>query len=127
VNSSDVWFGVSAEVAFDYLADPRNRPAWQLSLRRVELVDAGPPQVGQRWIDVTWPGFKPRMRTTGWDRPAYWAERGTWRGLTVHVGLTFTSEGDGCWVRLQLRGLPQVVRRLAIRDLRRAAVLLRQR
>ena len=34
-----VAFAVPAEVAFDYLIDPRHRPEWQSSLRRVELVD----------------------------------------------------------------------------------------
>ena len=32
-------FDVPAEVAFDYLVDPRHRPEWQSSLRRVEDVD----------------------------------------------------------------------------------------
>ena len=50
-----VRFEVPVEVAFDYLVDPHRRAEWQSSLRRVEEVDAGPPRVGQRWVDVTVP------------------------------------------------------------------------
>ena len=68
-----VVFAVPAEVAFDYLVDPRNRPAWQSSLTRVEDVD-GEPRVGQRWTDVTRPGLRPAMETTELDRPHRWSE-----------------------------------------------------
>ena len=34
-----VFLPVSPEVAFDYLADPANRPAWQASLKGVEAVE----------------------------------------------------------------------------------------
>ena len=36
---------------FDFLADPRNRPRWQASLDRVEMIDEGEPHVGMRWVD----------------------------------------------------------------------------
>ncbi len=39
-------FDVAPEIAFDYLVDPANRPAWQSSLRSVELLSEGPPRVG---------------------------------------------------------------------------------
>jgi hypothetical protein len=126
VSASEVWFGVPAEVAFDYLADPRNRPEWQSSLRRVELID-DQVAVGQRWVDVTWPGFRPRLRTTCLDRPAYWTEQGSWRGLIVDVAMTFEAQHDGCVVGIEIRGLPGFVTRFAIQDLRRAARILATR
>lgn len=90
-----VAFPVSREVAFDYLADPRNRAAWQSSLARVEDV-VGDPRVGQTWVDVTKPGLRPRMETTELDRPHRWTERGTWRGIAATLTLTFTETPTGC-------------------------------
>jgi hypothetical protein len=90
-----VAFPVPSEVAFDYLADPRNRADWQSSLARVEDVD-GVPRVGQTWTDVTRPGLRARMETTVLDRPHRWAERGTWRGITATLTLDFADTATGC-------------------------------
>ena len=98
-----VRFGVPAEVAFDYLVDPHHRPEWQSSLRRVEDVDAGAPRVGQRWVDVTVPGPRPRMETTRLERPDTWTETGTWRGFDAVLTLTFEPAGDGCEVGVEMR------------------------
>ncbi len=130
-------FDVPVEVAFDYLADPRNRPEWQSSLRRVELLD-DQVAVGQRWVDVTVPGLRPRMETTALDRPSAWSERGQWRGrATAELTLVFVPSDGGCQVHadfsLELSRLPErlaqpLLRRLApyaVRsDLRRAARIL---
>ena len=93
----DVRFDVAPEVAFDYLVDPHRRPEWQSSLRRVEEVD-GAPRVGQRWVDVTVPGLRPRMETTALERPRTWTERGTWRGIDAVLTLDFVADGAGCRV-----------------------------
>ena len=95
--SGAVPFGVPPEVAFDYFADPRNRPAWQSSLSRVEAV-TGEPRIGQRWVDVTRPGLRPSMETTELDRPHRWAEIGRWRGLRAALALTFVAAEPGCEV-----------------------------
>ena len=71
-------FDVPVPVAFAYLADPRNRPEWQSSLRRVELLDEGEPRVGMRWRDHTAVRMVPEMddhragagRALGRDRAA---------------------------------------------------------
>jgi len=135
VSGGAVRFRVVPEVAFDYLVDPANRPRWQSSLARVEDVD-GEPRVGQTWVDVTAPGARPRMETTELDRPHRWSERGTWRGLSATLTLTFRDAPDGCEVeptmRLAGRGAARPVARLlglvapgAVRaDLRRAARVL---
>jgi hypothetical protein len=83
-----VRFGVPAEIAFDYLVDPRHRAEWQSSLRRVSLID-GEVGVGQTWVDETKPGLKPLMRTTELDRPRRWSETGTWRFVRADLTLTF--------------------------------------
>jgi hypothetical protein len=131
-----VSFPVPAEVACAYLADPVHRPEWQSSLRAVEVIDAGPPHVGQRWTDVTVPGLRPAMRTTAYEPGVRWAEHGTWRGFSAHVGLAFTDTATGCDVTLSARvrgwGVLAVLGppltwsgRLAGRaDLRRAAHIL---
>ena len=127
-----VTFEVPAEVAFDYLVDPRHRPQWQSSLRRVEDVD-GPPRAGQTWTDVTKPGLRPAMRTTELDRPYRWTEVGTWRGISATLTLTFEPTRTGCEVSASMslagRGLwSPVARVLGViapygvrRDLRHAA------
>jgi hypothetical protein len=129
---------VRPEVAFDYLVEPANRPAWQSSLARVEGV-TGEPRVGQRWVDVTSPGLRPAMETTELDRPRRWTERGTWRGVRAELTLTFAAVEGGCEIGYdaRVRGsgvlapvgwLVTRVAPLAVRsDLRRAARILEER
>ena len=131
-------FDVPTEVAFDYLADPRNRPQWQSSLRRVELLDHEV-AVGQRWTDVTAVGVRPRMETTVLDRPTTWTERGTWRALTATLTLTLVPISGRCRVAADFEvtgtGLARPfgpvlthTARLAVPgDLRRAARFLSER
>lgn len=100
-----VAFAVPVETAYAYLVDPRNRPAWQSSLRRVDDVD-GEPRVGQTWTDVTVPGLRPAMRTTVLEPPrggrARWAETGVWRGVAADLELRFDATGPRtCQVRVE--------------------------
>ena len=130
-----VRFPVPCEVAFDYLVDPRNRPAWQPSLRRVEDV-AGEPRVGQTWTDVTLPGLRPAMQTTELDRPRRWSESGRWRGFRAELTLDLAEAGPGCDVEARFRlagrgparpvaaGLALVAPYAVQADLRRAARIL---
>jgi Polyketide cyclase / dehydrase and lipid transport len=136
--SGAVPFPVPAEVAFDYLADPANRPAWQSSLARVEKV-TGEPRIGQRWVDVTRPGLRPAMETTELDRPHRWAEIGRWRGLRAALALTFVADDPGCEVVFEftvegdglLRPVGTALTAVAVpavrADLRRAADILSRR
>ncbi|WP_067433838.1 SRPBCC family protein [Nocardioides jensenii] len=87
-----------AEV-FAWLADLRNRPRWQASLRGIELAGEPPYGVGTRWIDVTWPGVRPRMEVTGFEPGMWWAEQGRWHGLVVDLVLEFLPSGAGTTVR----------------------------
>ena len=130
-----VAFPVRPEVAFDYLVDPDNRAEWQSSLRRVEHV-VGEPRVGQRWIDVTMPGLRPRMETTVFERPVRWAESGRWHGVSADLELRFAEAPGGCEVAFgfEVRALGPVGRAFtavsvpAVRsDLRRAAEVLSRR
>jgi uncharacterized protein YndB with AHSA1/START domain len=135
VAARSIRFDVSAERAFDYLVEPRNRAEWQSSLRRVDEV-TGDPRVGQRWIDVTVPGLRPRMETTVLERPRRWTEIGRWHGIDAELTLEFADDGDGCQVTPTFtvtgRGVAAVpafvVDKVAVLgvypDLRRAARLL---
>ena len=134
-----VAFDVPVEVAFDYLVDPRNRPRWQSSLRRVEAVTPPEPAVGQTWTDVTTPGMRPAMQTTELDRPRTWTEIGRWRNVRARLTLRFTATATGCLVSHDvevdatgvLRAVVPVVARAADHavpaDLRRAARILSER
>ncbi len=134
--ASVVRFEVPCEVAYDYLVDPANRAAWQSSLKDVVDVVGDDGVVGQSWTDVTVAGLRPRMELTDADRPHRWSERGTWRGFTATLTLTFTAVGTCCDVgstlHLQGRGPARpaafALNRLApaaVRsDLRRAAGIL---
>lgn len=93
-------YDVPPDVALAYLADPVNRPEWQSSLRRVELVDAGPPHVGQRWHDHTAVGLVAQMRTTELTATT-WSESGTWRGITADLTLRLEPHGTGSRVHVE--------------------------
>ena len=124
---------------FRFLADPRNRPLWQASLRSVTEVDDGEPRVGQQWRDVTKVGIKPWMEITELMPYRVLAETGTWRGVDGLLTLRFVKTRQG--TRLTAEGrlighgpfalaaavsgrwAPETVRK----DLLRAADVLAQR
>ncbi|MDQ6523233.1 SRPBCC family protein [Nocardioides sp. LHD-245] len=124
-----VAFPVPADRAFDYLADPRNRPDWQSTLRAVADVRDD----GAAWTDVTVvPGVRPRMRTTVSERPRRWVEQGHCGPFRARLELTFepdAADPAACRVRAEftVRGLglgPAITagsRATVAADLRRAA------
>lgn len=93
-------YDVAPDVACAYLADPTRRPEWQSSLRRVEVLDAGEPHVGQRWEDHTAVGLVAQMRTTALEPGATWSETGTWRAVTADLTLRFSAYGVGTRVEV---------------------------
>ena len=127
------------ETVFDYLADPRNRPEWQSSLRAVELLDEGEPHVGMRWRDLTYARIDPEMVITELEPDVRWAETGRWWGIQADLTLGFSPRHSGCDVvtalRVQGRGPLRPVGWAATRtgllavrgDLRRAARILASR
>ncbi|TYL45347.1 SRPBCC family protein [Nocardioides sp. BGMRC 2183] len=122
------------------LADPRRRPEWQSSLRRVADVvpgAGGAASSGTTWTDVTVvPGIRPRMRTTLAEPPRRWAEEGQWGPFRARLEVNLTARGDGCRVEAHhtvsglgiggraIGGLVAVLARPAIAaDLRRAVAV----
>jgi hypothetical protein len=129
-------FAVPCAIARVYLADPRNRPAWQSSLRAVADVvpgregDVG--AAGATWTDVTVvPGVRPRMRTE-YDDAHRWIESGDFGPFRATLELAFEPADTGCRVVAHFRVHGLAIGRLitlasvpAIRsDLRRAASIL---
>lgn len=135
-----VAFDVPVEVAFAYLADPRNRPEWQSSLRSVEMLDEGEPRVGMRWRDHTVVRLVPEMEITALEAGELWIEKGHWRAVEAILALRFEPKATtGCLVdvrfRVRGRGLVAPVGWAAtgagvfavLADVRRAARILSER
>ena len=97
-------YAVPVHEAFAYLADPRNRPEWQSSLRSVELLDEGEPRVGFRWRDHTAVRVVPEMVITELERDVRWAETGRWRSLEADLTLRFAPHRGGCSVDVEFEG-----------------------
>src|SRR5690606_9408943 len=96
--SASVEFPQPPLVVFEWLADLRNRPRWQSSLRAVEVAGAPPYGVGTRWVDVTWPGLRPLLEVTAHEPGCRWAERGRWHGIEVDLALELVARGAGTTV-----------------------------
>lgn len=90
---------MTAEVAFRYLADPRNRPEWQSSLLSVDVSEDEEPHLGQTWSETTAVGVRPHLETTVFAPFRDWAETGHWRGVSATLALHFTEVPGGCRVR----------------------------
>ncbi|KRA38658.1 MULTISPECIES: SRPBCC family protein [unclassified Nocardioides] len=133
----EITFPVPPDRAFAYLADPRNRPEWQSSLRAVADLSAAtegaPTAAGVTWTDVTVvPGVRPRMRTVQSEAPLLWVEEGRCGPARARLALAFSPCPGGTRVvaefdvhALGLGWLVTVLSRPAIgADLRRAARVL---
>jgi uncharacterized protein YndB with AHSA1/START domain len=80
---------------FRFLADPRNRPVWQASLKAVTDIDAGDPRPGMQWRDVTKVGVRPWMEITELTPYRVLGEAGTWRGVDGLLSLRFVKTRAG--------------------------------
>jgi len=101
MRSTTLRYAVPVHTAFEYLADPRNRPEWQSSLRRVELLDEGEPRVGFRWEDHTAARIVPEMVITQQETDVLWAETGRWRAIEADLTLRFAPHRGGCSVDVE--------------------------
>lgn len=96
---STVRFRVEAEgpapvaTSYAYLADPRTRPEWQSSLRRIEDLQ-GDGEVGTSWVDVTTAGVRPRLEVTELVPDLVWAEVGRWRRVSADLRMLFSPLGE---------------------------------
>jgi len=125
------------ERVFAFLADPENRPRWQSSLRRVELITNGEPRLGTRWreqpIGLGWV----ELEIVRFDQDREWSERAELAFGTFTLTLRFTPEDAATRVHvdaeLALRGAARllglgarlVLPRAFASDLRRAGRILR--
>jgi uncharacterized membrane protein len=136
-----VFVAAPRQRVYDYFADPGNRPQWQASLRRVEVLDEGPPRVGTRWVDHVYGAPPFHLRITRMDPGELWAEVGSSGPFTAYGTLLFEDavkdgvHGTGvhCVARVTGRGVARplapfamLVASLLVRnDLARAARILR--
>jgi uncharacterized protein YndB with AHSA1/START domain len=88
---------------FRFLAEPRNRPLWQASLRGVTDIDDGEPRPGMQWRDVTKVGIKPSMELTEVVPFRLIAESGTWHGVDGLLTLRFMKTSQGTRVTAEGR------------------------
>lgn len=105
---ASVFVAAPRREVFDYLADPRHRPAWQASLDRVELIDHGEPRVGMRWIDHVRVGPPFELQIIGMEPPELWAEMGRIGPLQGFVTLLFSDETRGPVEGTCVRIVPRV-------------------
>ena len=139
MRTTTVRYGVPVHEAFRYLADPRNRPEWQSSLRSVELIDEGEPRLGLRWRDHTAVRMAPEMVITELEPDVLWAESGRWRAIGADLTLRFAPHRGGCSVDVEFSvtgdgylrpvgWMASMAGLLAVRsDLRRAGRILEKR
>lgn len=132
----EVVLDAPVERVFAFLADPENRPRWQSSLRRVELITIDEPRVGTRWreqpIGLGWV----ELEIVRFERDRAWSERAELAFGTFTLTLRFTPEGAATRVHvdaeLALRGAARllgpgvrlVLPRAFASDLRRAGRIL---
>ncbi len=140
----EVFVAAPRSEVFAYLADPRNRPAWQRTLASVEILEperaeAGP-YVGLRWVDHVKVGPPFELVISAMRPDELWAEVGRTGPFTAYGTLLFsdaTRDGvAGTRVRLVARveaagparplgwGATAVAAALVRDDLRRAARIL---
>ena len=138
-----VFVAAPRDKVFAYFVDPVNRPEWQASLRRVEVVDPGEPHVGQRWVDHVYGAPPFHLQTTRLEPGSLWAEVGTSGPFTAEGTLLFVDETRHgvagtrvtCLARVSARGPARplalgamLVAALLVRnDLKRAARILGSR
>jgi uncharacterized protein YndB with AHSA1/START domain len=83
------------QALFRFLAEPRNRPLWQSTLRSVTDIDDGDPRPGMQWRDVTKVGIKPWMELTDLVPYRLIGESGTWHGVDGILNLRFLKIQQG--------------------------------
>ena len=93
----------SPATLFRFLAEPRNRPLWQASLRSVADIDEGEPEIGMQWRDITKVGIKPWMEITELTPYRVISESGTWRGVDGLLTLRFVKTAQGTRVTAEGR------------------------
>jgi uncharacterized protein YndB with AHSA1/START domain len=88
---------------FRFLAEPRNRPLWQASLRTVSDIDEGEPRPGMQWRDVTKVGLRPWMELTDFVPYRVIGETGTWHGVDGILTMRFLRTQQGTRVTAEGR------------------------
>jgi uncharacterized membrane protein len=99
------------ELVFPFLADPRNRPRWQASLRSVEMLTDGEPRVGMCWRErpggLVW--FE--LCIIELEPNQLWTERIRGAGIEGQIAMRFAAEGGATRIRVAVSlDLPRPLR-----------------
>ena len=125
-----------ADRVFAVVTDPARRPEWQENTSDVRLEADGPVAVGTRWTEEQRGVGHVEAEVTALEPGRLYAERGDTSSGTGRVNVTFTAEGDGTRVvmevELNLKGfkralepaLAPMVRNQMPKDLDRLSALL---
>jgi uncharacterized protein YndB with AHSA1/START domain len=101
------------ERVFAYLADPRNRPNWQRSIREFEMISDGEPRLGMQWREraIGAPPFV--MEISAFETDRVWAERGESAAASGELTIHFAPDGDRTHLHLtidvELKGFRKIV------------------
>jgi len=118
--------GAPPHQVFAFLSEPRNRPKWQRSLRRVEVLSRGETRLGTEWRETPFGIGTVAMRITEYDPPKRWAERGTSPLGRLDLTLTFEAVENRTRLRVDVqletwplvRFLARMGRPLMLREIR---------
>jgi uncharacterized protein YndB with AHSA1/START domain len=80
---------------FPYLAEPRNRPAWQSTLRRVDMLTEGPLGLGTRWREGAVGFGTSEMEIVAFEPNRIWGERARSPFGEATITLHFVEEAEG--------------------------------
>lgn len=112
---------------FAYIADPRNRPNWQRTIREFEMLSDGEPRAGMRWRERALGAPPFIMEITAFEPNRLWAERGTSPAVNGELTLHFQPEGPHTRLRvivdIDLKGFRKLaapfIRLIGPREIRR--------
>jgi uncharacterized protein YndB with AHSA1/START domain len=99
---------------YDYLAEPRNRPAWQSTLRWVDMLTEGPSGLGTRWREKAVGFGTSEMEIVAFEPHHVWGERARSPVGEATITLHFTEEaGDPPSTRVRVEADLRIPRLIA--------------
>ncbi len=90
------------ERVFAYIADPRNRPDWQRSIREFTMISDGEPRLGMQWRERPLGAPEFLMEITAFETDHLWAERGESPAATGELTIHFAPDGDRTHLHLTI-------------------------
>jgi hypothetical protein len=108
-----------AEEVFDHVSDPANEPGWNIRMKRVEKLTAGPVGVGARYRMEFTQGPAAISECVRFERPGFWEHAGGSKIISSGFSGQVVPKGDGCHLLLRMQIRPRGPLRLALPLVRR--------